>query len=576
MARLNLTGFCLWICLSTGFVPRANGSPLVAETRRGAVASAHPIASQVGVLMLDRGGNAVDAAVATAFALAVVEPYSAGLGGGGFALLYDAKSGERRALDFRETAPQAATRDMYLREGAPVAALSQDGPLSVGVPGFVAGMAEMHASGGGKLPFAMLIEPAIALAAEGFPVYPMLQAHIAGSAERFNPAARAVFLAAGGPPELGTALAQPDLATTLRVLASSGPRAFYSGDLATKIVQSVQSGGGILSLADLADYAPKWREPLCGPYRGHEVCSMPPPSSGGVHLLQMLRFLEGYPLAEWGHGSARTVHALLTAMRIAYWDRARYLGDADFVAVPVAKLTSEDYAKAWRKRAKATRALSPEALVGGPTAPTEGADTTHLSVVDEQGNAVAATLTINLSFGSGWVAAETGVILNDEMDDFAAAPGAANAFGLVGSEANAIAPRKRPLSSMTPTFVFKDGALRLVTGSPGGSRIITTVLHTVLGVVDFGMSAAEAVRAPRLHHQWKPEATRVERHALSPDTQTRLEALGHVFESSSPFCNAQAISIDPRTGNREAASDWRGSGAPAAQLPLPARQGAQP
>ncbi|MGD9546355.1 MAG: gamma-glutamyltransferase [Candidatus Krumholzibacteriia bacterium] len=562
MRSTSLDGAILaTVLLATMAYPRqasAVESPAAAE--HGMVVSAHPAASRAGVGILRQGGNAVDAAIATALALAVCEPYSSGLGGGGFLVCFDAGTGRVSALDARETAPAAAHRDMFVRGGAPVDSLSRDGALSVGVPGLARGLWEAHRAQG-RLPWAQLVQPAVVLARGGIPVSQMLAERIAEERHRFNPAARAVFLPGGGVPQIGTILVQEDLAATLEAIALDGPDAFYRGPVAAAIAAVTAPGGRGITLDDLAGYQAVWREPIHGRYRGCDVWSMPPPSSGGVHLVQMLNVLEGFDLEGAGFGSAAAVHPMTEAMKFAFADRSRFLGDPDFVPVPVARLTGPAYADSLRSLIRPDRAIPAAAIDGATLVHPESAHTTHLSVVDADGDAVAATLTINLSFGSGWMAAGTGVMLNDEMDDFVAAPGFANAFGLVGGEANSAAPGKRPLSSMTPTIVLQDGRVKMVTGAPGGSRIITTTLQTIVNVLDHGMDALQAVSAPRIHHQWSPDLLFFEAHGLSPDTQRILEGLGHRLEERTPMCNAQIIVADPETGLLTGASDPRGMGA---------------
>lgn len=523
------------------------------------VVSAHPAATEVGLEILRLGGNAIDSAVATAFALAVCEPYSSGLGGGGFVMVFDAAKGSVRALDARETAPATASRDMYLIDGQPDSDRSCYGPLAVGVPGLVRGLAELHASGG-VLPWPVLIEPARRLADEGIVVSPMLQSRIKESSPYFNAAALEIFLPGGGLPLVGETLIQADLASTLKAIASEGAGVFYSGPIARSLVATASTGGSGLSLEDLASYQCSWREPIVGQYRGLQVYSMPPPSSGGVHLIQMLNILENYDLTGPGYGSAAVYHLLAEAMKFAYADRSLYLGDSDFVPVPVARLVSRSHADSLRHLISKERAFPEAQIQGAPLAPMESHETTHLSIVDGQGNAVAATLTINLSFGSGLVAPGTGVILNDEMDDFVAAPGQPNAFGLIGGDANSIAPGKRPLSSMTPTILLQGGRVRMVSGAPGGAKIITTTLQTIVNVVDFQMNALQAVSAPRIHHQWYPAKLYFEHFGLSPDTAGLLRAWGHTLAARAPMCNAQMIVVDPDSGTRHGASDPRGMG----------------
>lgn len=538
----------------------APAAPMPVEAERHMVVAAHPLASKAGLEILEAGGNAVDAAVATSLALSVVEPYSSGLGGGGFAVVWSAADKKARALDFRETAPAGATRDMYLRDGKADTAKSQTGGLAVAVPGLVRGLVMLH-EGRGKLPWARVVEPALRLARDGFAVTPLLRARIGASRLRLDEAARAVFVPGGSLPEVGATLVQKDLAATLEAVRDRGAAGFYGGPVAARIAEAVAAAGGVLTAADLAAYEARWREPVTGTYRGATVWSMPPPSSGGVHLVQMLKLLEGWDLEASGHGSAETIHRMIEAMKVAYADRSRLLGDPDFVDVPVARLVSEEYAKAWRARISPDKALKPSE-VGGIELPPEPEHTSHFSVVDAEGNAVACTQTINLGFGSGVLAAGTGVVLNDEMDDFAVAPAVPNAFGLVGGDANAVAPRKRPLSSMTPTIVTRDGAVRLVVGSPGGSRIITTTLQVVLNVLDHGMDVAAAVAAPRIHHQWTPPEVYAEPRALTPKVTARLRELGHPVVETTFGTNVQAIARDAK-GRLTGASDPRGEGAPA-------------
>lgn len=563
------------VALATASAPAARGAARApAVGQRGMVVSAERHATEAGVAMLAAGGNAVDAAVATAFALGVTEPYHSGIGGGGFLLIHLA-SGETIAIDARETAPAAATPDMFRAPGVPEDA-SRSGPLSVATPGLVAGLALALERWGTK-PLAEVLAPAIALAEEGFPIGPrhariLAHWHRMGMAARF-PETAAIQAPA---PDLapGWRLVQRDLARTLRAIARDGPDAFYSGPIARAIADEVQKRGGVLTAQDLADYEPKLREPLRGSYRGRTVVSFPPPSSGGVALIEALNILEGFDLAPLGAGSSAAIHRIAEAMKLAFADRAAYLGDPDFVDVPVARLVAKDYAARQRarllpprwRRAPWTWGADEVAIeVPGPglgaLPPDAGGSTTHLSVTDAAGNAVAITQTVNLLFGSGLTAAGTGVILNDEMDDFAIATHTPNAFGLVDTTgANAVAPRKRPLSSMTPTIVLEGDQVRMVTGSPGGPRIISTTLLTILNVFDFGMDVSEAVSAPRFHHQWFPDQLVVER-AIPVDVLDNLRARGHrVVVSERDWSSAQAIVIDPDTGWHLGGSDPRSDG----------------
>ena len=524
------------------------------------VVSSSELAAQAGASILAAGGNAVDAAVATAFAVAVTQPFSAGLGGGAFALVRG-PDGKVHALDARETAPAAATRDMYLAPGLPPAP-SLRGPLAVAIPSFTAGMADMLERWG-TLPLARVLEPAIALA-EGFPLARFQAARINALKDRFDPGlfpetARIQFAPAAGDgrADVGERLVQSDLANTLRAIAKEGPEVVQGGRIGEQIVAEVQRRGGILTLADLAGYSPKLRAPVEGRYRGYSVYSFPPPSSGGAVLLQCLNVLEGFDLAALGAGSSASLHRVSEAMKLAFADRAAYMGDSDFVDVPVARLISRDYAEAQRARIDPARAKP----VAAPGLPNDDAGTAHLSVTDGKGGAVALTMTINTSYGSGITVPGTGIILNNEMDDFAVAPDTPNAYGLVDIRgANAIAPGKRPLSSMTPTILVAGEKPFMVTGSPGGPRIISTVLLTILNVVDWKMDVQAAVSAPRYHHQWIPDKLRVEPET-TVDIVEALRALGHnVDVQGRHWSAAEAIVIDPASGLHYGGSDPRTDG----------------
>jgi len=538
-----------------------------ARSDRDMVVSAHPLATAAGVAMLRQGGNAVDGAVATALAIAVVEPFSAGLGGGGFALWHGADSGEVTALDFRERAPAAAGRDMYLNAaGEPQSQLSRNGHLAAGVPGTVAGLHALHQRYG-KLPWARVVQPSRVMAAQGFVVSDRLAGAIASSAERLsqNPAAAAVFLPDGDPVQAGAVLRQEDLAQTLAQIAAE-PKSFYEGETAAAIAADMAANGGLITQADLKAYKPIWRDPICGPFRQYRVCSMPPPSSGGVHLLQMLNLLGDTDLAAQGWHHPDGLHLLAETMKIAYADRAEHLGDPDFVEVPVAALINPAYAAARRAEIEQQRARS-AAEVKAADAETleryssyqESNDTTHLTVVDGDRNAVSMTYTINGRFGAGVVAAGTGIVLNNEMDDFAIAPGTPNLYGLVGGEANSVAPGKTPLSSMTPTIVLEDDQLRMAAGAPGGSTIITTVLQIILNVLVFDLDAGAAVSAPRIHHQWLPETLTVEQYGFDQLTVDNLEARGHQLKFRRSWGNANAIVVGS-DGELTGAADPRGEG----------------
>ncbi|UES48890.1 gamma-glutamyltransferase [Roseibium aggregatum] len=531
--------------------------------QNGMVASQEAVASRVGVDILKKGGNAVDAAIATGFALAVTLPRAGNLGGGGFMMIHLADSGDTKALDYREMAPAAAFKDMFLGEdGEPDNQKSRFSGLAVGVPGTVAGFAEaFEKHGSGKLTWAELVAPAIGLAENGIEVTPDLAASLTASAKRLlqDPATAAIFYKTGGLPFVpGETLKQTDLAATLKLIADKGAAGFYTGEVAEKIAQKVTASGGGMTTEDLAGYKPVWRDPVMGSYHGYEIASMPPPSSGGVHIVQILNMLQGYPLAEYGPNSADSIHVMAETMRRAYADRSKYLGDPDFVDVPVKGLTDPAYAAELVKSIKMDVATPSEEVKPGDPFPYESNQTTHYSVVDKDGNAVSNTYTLNFSYGVGLTADGTGVLLNNELDDFSAKPGVPNAYGLIGGTANAVEGGKRPLSSMSPTLVFKDGKLFLATGSPGGSRIITTTLQIILNVVDHGMNIAEATAAPRIHNQWLPDEIRIEE-GLSPDTIRLLEARGHKVEVKNAMGSTQSIMLVD--GVLAGASDPRRPGA---------------
>ena len=517
--------------------------------KHGMVASQETRATRIGVDVLKAGGNAVDAAVAVGFALAVTLPRAGNIGGGGFMLVHLAARNETVAIDYRETAPAATTRDVFLdAQGNADPAKSRDTGLSVGVPGTVAGVAlALEKYGSGKFTLAQLLEPAIAAARNGVMVEDDLADSLPRAQARLTrwPSTRKIFANTdGGVLQPGQSLVQADLAGVLDAIARDGPSAFYQGSIAEKIVASVREAGGRMTAADLANYRAIERPVVRGSYRGYAVLSMPPPSSGGVHLIQILNILEGFPLRETGAESAATLHLMIEAMKLAYADRAEFLGDPDFVKVPVAGLTSKRYAAALREKIDLERARPANSIRAGNPAAHEGDNTTHYSVVDSAGNAVANTYTLNFSYGLGLVAEGTGIILNNELDDFAAKPGVPNAYGLVGGDANAPGPNKRPLSSMSPTIVLKDGKPFLVTGSPGGSRIITTVLQVALNVIDHRMNIAEAVTAPRIHHQWLPEEVAAER-GFSSDTLRLLESRGHTVKVGNTSGSAHSIMAMP-------------------------------
>ncbi len=511
----------------------------------GMVVAQERTAAKIGVDILRRGGNAVDAAVAVGFALAVTLPRAGNLGGGGFMLVYLAKEKKTVAIDYREAAPADTPRDVFLNEsGEAVAAKSRDTGLAAGVPGTVAGLSlALRNYGSGTFSIAELVAPAVALARSGVDVEDDLAGSLTYVQPRLKrwPASARIFLRADGRPlGRGDRLVQSDLASVIEAIGRDGERAFYDGPVAAKIVAGVRAAGGRMTQDDLKSYRAVERAPLRGSYRGHEIVAMPPPSSGGIHIIELLNVLEGFPLAAQGANSAANIHLMTEAMKLAYADRAEYLGDPDHVPVPVKGLISKAYAERLRAEISLKRARPSAEIKALDPTPYESDQTTHFSIVDNDGNAVANTYTLNFPYGLGFVAEGTGILLNNELDDFAAKPGAPNAYGLVGGAANAPGPSKRPLSSMAPTLVFRDGELELVTGSPGGSRIITIVTEIILDIVDFGMNIAEATEAVRIHHQWLPDELQVER-GLTPDTIRLLEALGHKVAVHDAWGSAQSI-----------------------------------
>ena len=527
------------VCCGAAFA--ASQAPVAAEN--GMVVSAQHLATKVGVDVLKDGGNAVDAAVAVGYALAVVYPAAGNLGGGGFMTIQLA-DGRKTFLDFREKAPLAATANMYLdKDGNVVKGASTNGHLAVGVPGTVSGM-ELALAKYGTMKRAALIAPSIRYAQDGFVLDQGDVDMLVTATEDFkkDAATGAIFLNNGAAFAPGQKLVQKDLAATLKLISDKGEEGFYKGPVGAAIVASSVAGKGIITQADLDQYKTREMAPVECNYRGYGVVSAPPPSSGGVVICEMLNILEGYPLKELGFRSAQSVHYQIEAMRHAYVDRNSYLGDPDFVKNPLDRLLSKDYAAKIRAVIDPAKAGVSKDIKPG-VAPHEGSNTTHYSIVDQWGNAVSVTYTLNDWFGAKVTAAKTGVILNNEMDDFTAKIGVPNLYGLVQGEANAIAPGKRPLSSMSPTIVTKDGKPVMVVGTPGGSRIITAVLHTIINVIDYGMNAQEAVDAPKFHQQWLPEATNVDNFALSPDTRKILEAWGHKFGNPQPVNHLAVILV---------------------------------
>jgi gamma-glutamyltranspeptidase/glutathione hydrolase len=523
----------------------------------GIVVSDHPLATQAGAETLRRGGNAVDAAVATGFALAVVDQAASGLGGGGFMVIYDARDTRAHALDFRETAPEAAHASLYTRNGKPVPSLSLTGALAVAVPGEVAGLLAARKRFG-SLPLGVLMAPAIRLAAEGFPLDGALRYSIerqSANMKKFPELGR-IFLSKDEVPPEGEIIRQPDLAETLKAIAVEGGDVFYQGWIAQAIVETIKKDGGVLSLEDLRSYKPVWREPLVGSYRKRTVITMPPPSSGGVALIQMLNVLEGHPLAKLAPNSATLLHLIAEVMKHAFADRAQYLGDPDFVKAPIPTLVSKDYA-AWIRGRISPVKTHPPRYYGLGNFKAEQGGTTHFSVLDRFGNAVACTLSVNTRFGSKILVPKTGIVLNNEMDDFAI-HSSGNVYGLVGNDANSLQPRKRPLSSMAPTIVLQGDRPELIVGAAGGPRIISAVLQTILNVLDFQMPVKEAVHAPRIHHQWIPDELNVE-DKLAAETKKSLERRGHVVRERMALGVVQAIlargakvtgAADPRKTDR--------------------------
>jgi len=555
MYRRSIPALILALIVSTTAL--AQSQPV--RARLGMVVSQNEMASAIGRDVLNDGGNAVDAAVATALALAVVHPTAGNIGGGGL-MLFRPATGKPLAYDFREMAPAKASPTMFLKDGKYDANLHHNSHLSVGVPGTVAGL---HAAWkeNGKLPWKRLVEPAIALARDGFTISPNLARSLRSALRSMQPypASVAQFSKNGVPYEAGETLKQPDLARTLTRIASTGPAGFYDGETALLIEKEMAAHGGLITREDLKAYDVKKRVPLTGSYRGYDILAFPPITSGGTALIEMLNILEGYDLKASGFGSAATVHLIVEAMRRAYADRAQYLGDPDFnPGMPLDRLTSKTYAADLRKSIHLDRAS-----VSTPTSftwPTESDETTHLSVVDDQRNAASLTYTLEAGYGSKIVVPGAGFLLNNEMGDFNAGPGLTTAGGLIGTDPNLAAPHKRMLSSMTPTILTKDGQLFMVTGSPGGRTIINTVLMTIVNVVDFGMNVQEAVDAPRVHHQWLPDRIDYERYGLSPDTIALLKQRGHVLREISAQGVVEAIIYNQKENLLEGGSDRRAAG----------------
>jgi len=547
------------------YTPPAADAVHAVAAEHGMVVAQEKIAAQIGTDVLKHGGNAVDAAVATGFAMAVTYPRAGNIGGGGFMVIHSQDRHEDVAIDYRETAPAATTPEIFLgADGKPDIAKSRDSALGIGVPGTVAGLAvALDKYGSGKFTLADLVKPAIALAKDGTDITDDLADTLPDWHRRLArwPSSAKIFSRADGTSlREGDRLVQTDLAATLSAIAEQGARGFYEGPVAENLVKAIGDAGGTMTLDDLKSYQPVIRAPVRGTYRGYDIVAMPAPSSGGIVLLETLNMLEGFPMREMKQGSAPSLHVMIEAMKRAYADRARYLGDPAFVKAPIATLIAKDYAARQRAGIDPDHA-TPWTDALSATPPREGDNTTHFSIVDSRGNAVSNTYTLNYSYGVGLIAEGTGVLLNNELDDFTAAPGASNAYGLVGFEANLPGPGKRPLSSMSPTIVLKDGKPVLVTGSPGGSRIISAVLQVIVDVLDYDMDVAAAVAAPRVHHQWLPDEVRVER-GFPDDTLAALRAKGHRVVEPLSLTSANSIAVtekgllgapDPRTRGAEAA-----------------------
>ena len=567
--RSRRPGFLVFVALQVAVLPTAANAATV-EARRGAVAAEHRLASEAGVEMLQRGGNAVDAAAAAALATGVVNPSSSGIGGGGFMVLWDAGRGRATTIDFRESAPHRAREDMFVRaDGSLDAEGSKTGPLAVGVPGELRGLA-LALARHGRLRFADVVQPAIRIARDGFAIEAHLAAQIASGRDRLaaDPELARVFLHEDGSPRLeGEVLRRPALAATLERLAQEGIEDFYGGEIAADLLRATSGprGRGLaLDAADLADYRPIEREPLRLRYRGRTILAMAPPSSGGGVLGEVLGVLGAYDLESIGRDGATWLHLLADTLKAAFADRAAWYGDPAFTPVPLTRLLGAKHLDGLRSRLRASRAV-PSADFAPRPAATDDAGTSHISVVDSDGNAASLTTSVNTGFGAGLAVPGRDIVLNNTMDDFAAQPGKPNAFGLVGSGANAIAAGKRPLSSMTPVIVLEGGRVRLVAGASGGPLIITSTLQTLVGVIDFGLDARQAVEAPRIHHQWMPEVLMVEE-AVPAATKASLKKLGHKVVALPPRASVQAIEVTGRGASRrlQATSDPRKGGHPAA------------
>jgi gamma-glutamyltranspeptidase/glutathione hydrolase len=515
------------------------------EARNGMVVTSHTLATQVALDVLKKGGNAIDAAVTAGFALAVTQPRSGNIGGGGFMLISSENKREVVAIDYREKAPAGASRDMFLGpDGEADPELSRYSHISAGVPGTVAGLA-LALEKYGTISLAESLAPAVELAEKGFVVTPRFSKGVKSKQKilfKFEAGKKKFLKPDGSFYEPDDIYVQPELAATLKRIAKEGTKGFYEGETADLIVAEMQRGNGLITHEDLKNYQPQIRKPMHGTYRGYDIYSMSPPSSGGAHIIQILNILEPYPIGNLGHNSARTIHLMAEAMTRAYADRSKYLGDSDFVDVPLKGITSKKYAAELRKQIDPNFASNSQNILPGDPIAHESNETTHFSIVDKFGNAVANTYTINFSYGSGIVVTGAGFLLNNEMDDFSAKPGVPNAYGLIGGEANKIEPHKRMLSSMSPTIVMKDDKNFLVAGSPGGSRIITTTLQVIMNVIDHRLNVQAAVNAPRIHHQWLPDEIRIEQ-GISPDTIKLLRGMGHTVTEKSAMGAIQSIMV---------------------------------
>ncbi|HEY1025791.1 MAG TPA: gamma-glutamyltransferase [Sphingobacteriaceae bacterium] len=533
------------------------GQKASSEYRNGMVVSAHPQASAVGIEILKKGGNAVDAAVAVQFALAVVYPNAGNIGGGGF-FVYRSGGGQTATLDFREKAPGKASRDMYLdASGNPITDKSLYGHLAAGVPGSVDGMVKAHQKFG-KLKWADVVQPAVNLAKNGFTITEMQARELNGnqkSFKKYNPGKE--YFVREGEYRAGEVVKQPDLAKTFELIRDKGRDGFYDGEVAALIVAEMKSGGGLISREDLRNYEAVWRDPIIGDYKDYKIITMPPPSSGGIALMQLLKSVETYPLKRWGHNSDSTVQVMVEAERRVYADRATHLGDPDFYRVPQQQLITSAYSRARMNDFNWEKATISSDIKAGDAAPFESTETTHFSIVDREGNAVSVTTTLNGSYGSKVFVKGAGFLLNNEMDDFSVKPGSPNMYGLVGGEANAIAPGKRMLSSMTPTIVEKNGDLFMVVGTPGGSTIITSVFQTILNVIEFDKSMQAAVNAKRFHHQWLPDNVRTEKEALDSLTLHTLKQKGYQILEGGNIGRVDAI-LKTRWGYYQGGADPRG------------------